>query len=438
MPIVSPALFLGSTIAVSAIVLLFMAGVAWKRPDLANEPLLIPCVFLLLVGEVLYMLQIWTYPGIMWIAYLAFLLIGVGGALILLLWGRAFCMLEVAELMPTLALAFVIGGLIDFILHAIPFSMEATIEAVIMVMVSAVPLEWLLRPRLEASQGAGGSDSSVSQTSRPLGSLRSFLAATWKSSCGALLCLVIIACRWGTAVGTPDFGGMESYYQWQMMGFAVAALILFVLSLALAKRNATLEHLLRFIPVVSAALLILAWFLVLIDKQYFLETSSAMTGAATSWLCCIAWRDVVLFARSQRSPLVYFGVGGGIIFLICILFALIAGVMVETAEYVVPVLCVVYLVMSNFSFGANRLEREATQAQDAVEATSETVDALVSTYHLSPREAEVLPLLAQGHSASFIADELCISLNTVKTHTRRVYDKLGVHTRDELITLIKG
>ena len=51
---------------------------------------------------------------------------------------------------------------------------------------------------------------------------------------------------------------------------------------------------------------------------------------------------------------------------------------------------------------------------------------------LSRREAEVLPLLQQGHSNARIALDLQVGVETVRTHARNIYRKLGVHTRREL------
>lgn len=55
---------------------------------------------------------------------------------------------------------------------------------------------------------------------------------------------------------------------------------------------------------------------------------------------------------------------------------------------------------------------------------------------LSPREAEVLSYLGRGHGSAFIAEELGISENTVRTHVRHIYEKLGVASREELLTLV--
>ncbi|MBN1518881.1 MAG: response regulator transcription factor [Spirochaetales bacterium] len=57
---------------------------------------------------------------------------------------------------------------------------------------------------------------------------------------------------------------------------------------------------------------------------------------------------------------------------------------------------------------------------------------------LSPREKDVYALLVQGCSASDIADRLCVSLSTIKTHTRSIYTKLDLSGRHEAMALHRG
>ena len=57
-------------------------------------------------------------------------------------------------------------------------------------------------------------------------------------------------------------------------------------------------------------------------------------------------------------------------------------------------------------------------------------------YNLTPREAEVMTLLAHGNKSSHIQQELTIGANTVKYHVKNIYAKLGVHSQQELIDLI--
>jgi DNA-binding NarL/FixJ family response regulator len=57
--------------------------------------------------------------------------------------------------------------------------------------------------------------------------------------------------------------------------------------------------------------------------------------------------------------------------------------------------------------------------------------------HLTPREAEVLELLQDGSSNSEIAGELSIGIETVRTHARNIYRKLGIASRRELTRLAR-
>lgn len=56
---------------------------------------------------------------------------------------------------------------------------------------------------------------------------------------------------------------------------------------------------------------------------------------------------------------------------------------------------------------------------------------------ITPREIEVLRLMASGLSNQEIADKLFVSLNTVKTHTSNVFSKLDVQRRTQAIQKAK-
>lgn len=54
---------------------------------------------------------------------------------------------------------------------------------------------------------------------------------------------------------------------------------------------------------------------------------------------------------------------------------------------------------------------------------------------LTEREREVLALLAEGLSNAEIAEQLVISVRTVKSHTGHIYEKLGVSSRSQAVSL---
>lgn len=72
--------------------------------------------------------------------------------------------------------------------------------------------------------------------------------------------------------------------------------------------------------------------------------------------------------------------------------------------------------------------------QPASEAPKQEIDEKeLARLGLSGREQEVLQLMAEGLSNQEIADQLFVSLNTVKTHCSRIFEKLDVRRRTQAI-----
>jgi DNA-binding CsgD family transcriptional regulator len=59
-----------------------------------------------------------------------------------------------------------------------------------------------------------------------------------------------------------------------------------------------------------------------------------------------------------------------------------------------------------------------------------------NTGKLSPSERSVYDLYAKGHAAKEIAEILCLSINTIKTHTKHIYSKLNINSREELLLYV--
>lgn len=60
---------------------------------------------------------------------------------------------------------------------------------------------------------------------------------------------------------------------------------------------------------------------------------------------------------------------------------------------------------------------------------------LADEFGLTPRERDVFALLMRGRSVPYIRDELTVSRDTVATHVKHIYQKAGVHSRQELLDL---
>jgi DNA-binding CsgD family transcriptional regulator len=62
----------------------------------------------------------------------------------------------------------------------------------------------------------------------------------------------------------------------------------------------------------------------------------------------------------------------------------------------------------------------------------------VESLGITPRELEILELIASGLSNKEIATRAFVSENTVKTHSSRLFDKLGARRRTQAFQLAKG
>jgi DNA-binding NarL/FixJ family response regulator len=102
------------------------------------------------------------------------------------------------------------------------------------------------------------------------------------------------------------------------------------------------------------------------------------------------------------------------------------------------------------AFGATACLSKETEARDvlnAIHLASRGLHVLPRTARefglseppgpelLTPREADVLELLQHGRSNAQIAIALNVGVETVRTHARNIYRKLGVRTRRDLATL---
>ncbi|MEC4293704.1 response regulator transcription factor [Adlercreutzia shanghongiae] len=77
-----------------------------------------------------------------------------------------------------------------------------------------------------------------------------------------------------------------------------------------------------------------------------------------------------------------------------------------------------------------------SEIDDSAEHLAIACSLIRRQYELTPREEDVLSLLVQGKSIAEVAQNLVIAKGTAKVHVRHIYEKLSIHTREELKTLV--
>ena len=87
---------------------------------------------------------------------------------------------------------------------------------------------------------------------------------------------------------------------------------------------------------------------------------------------------------------------------------------------------------------ANGSGRPAAPEAVYLDHISKQIAAVRAAYQLSAREAEVAEHIVRGKTVARIAEELIISENTVRMHSKRIYAKLDVHKKQDLIDLVES
>lgn len=106
-----------------------------------------------------------------------------------------------------------------------------------------------------------------------------------------------------------------------------------------------------------------------------------------------------------------------------------------------------FVAMKGFSFeeaisGVRPAHPVSALPDDAAEDhdtshLDQSCDETSAQFGLTPRESDVLRLLARGRTSPVIQEKLFLSHNTVKTHVRHIYAKLNIHSQQELIDIVE-
>lgn len=85
--------------------------------------------------------------------------------------------------------------------------------------------------------------------------------------------------------------------------------------------------------------------------------------------------------------------------------------------------------------GATVPRYDAQQPSSSFDRLPYTCHLIAVEYDLTRREEEILQLLVRGRTASRIAETLCITTATTRTHLRNIYAKLGVHSQQDILDM---
>lgn len=197
-------------------------------------------------------------------------------------------------------------------------------------------------------------------------------------------------------------------------------------------------------PRMAAALLVLLGALLLVDQttltelavpEVIIQSASLSVELLSHFLF---WLAGVMAARTlEWPPLRSTAMAELVMSTAAILFSLILQSVSSLGRFIViAALYGAVAVLMAVVWRTWQAGHEAT-ATSPVNDLAEACALIAAERNLSPREAEVLALLAEGRSRTFIMEKLVISDATVKSHTNHICQKLGVHSKQDLITLVR-
>lgn len=211
---------------------------------------------------------------------------------------------------------------------------------------------------------------------------------------------------------------------------------------------------LRTLYLVVPALLVCSCLFLLFENWGIPFVTYAIAFAAGAWLETVFW---IFFSHSHRSvgfPAIIVWGSGRIAFWLSTFVGLmfwsyqahIAGGIVAnenatiTLTLVMALLSmVVYLfVLPERSVKALGIIGGEAPRADTYHAPDQVFSDIAKEFGLSKRETEVFCLLAKGRDTAYIQEKLFISSGTVCSHRDRIYRKLGIHSKQELLDLVEN
>ncbi|WP_180953007.1 helix-turn-helix transcriptional regulator [Eggerthella timonensis] len=265
-----------------------------------------------------------------------------------------------------------------------------------------------------------------------------------------IVSMAIYSFVWGIMQALPFGGAVEPMSVYHVVYRVAGALIVLVplVQLYLLKNSFNLLSMWYVITTVTTV----SFLMVLVSDGALSSVALTLFATANYLILAYWWIRVVDFTqRSDKPPYVMFAFGWALMLVFTAFGELSAKWIERFGNSLVMLvslgvfLVVVYLI-ALFKPGkqenpAVSAPRVITDTEDAPVSLSEAVELSIERaareYRFTKREKEIVVLLCQGRTLQFCGDKLGISLNTVRGHTKRLYAKLDVHSKEEMLDMLQ-
>lgn len=354
-------------------------------------------------------------------------------------WLRRFEGLALCETLLTTALAGVVGHALALGLWCAPVGPSIAAALLAMAVGGTAPL-WLparLRPRACGGGEAGGDAAEAPGAGEADGGAPGLASYAQVLLAVPVLCLML-RCFTGGSTMLAVNAGAGATDAAVVVAYALAVCALWRWGRGCGAGSLSFAVFRVAIPVLACvALGIKVVPLAPVNEELFRE----VMRVAFRMTVLVTWAFVVYTAQTAGRGVSRLLV---LVWAACVVCAL-AGSLLAPFERdvrmgVLGVVTGVYLVYGALSLGKALIEFNKPVDIDEDPAASlpdldRRSEEIGACYGLTPRENDVLKELARGHSSGYIATAFCISANTARSHMKRIYKKLGVTSREELLEL---
>lgn len=383
-----------------------------------------------------------------WLGVIAWSAHGLSLAFLMFAWALYFSACFDSWTAIVVAVGYVIGFSMFFLYSlTIPFdntasslflgfaSAAATVGMLaFLLFASKMPLHLLKKRQEDGSDAASAKNDTEPQGTSGRAGLKSASRIVYATTCGINFGFAIILLQ---SIGTMSvsYGAIG--------GMAGCIIALIALSAGALNRGADIRRI-GFVPVAAPLL-----FLPLGGMASYILCSIPII-ATSIFTATVSWYSTARKSSSKkRGPIDVFSkekMPGWFGLLIGAIVCEVA-VNASTDVFTVIIAALVALICIAFAFlelctynNTDDQHAIASKTGERSEVPSrrfrDRCDAISQSYGLTPREAEVLVLLAKGYHADSISAELSIARPTTRTHIQHIYQKLTINSQQELIRIV--
>lgn len=412
-----------------AVAVLLFAAVSRKAPRFFTSGISAAVVGALgAVGALLLALTLTAIPSIP-LQFAAMALCACVLGWLYLQWGTFYAKLDLRHAVIYLLLANIGGSALKALTHFVPAEVQC-----VFAMLLPIASVWMCRVALSGVENASAEKAVIRFDSHNMQGL-------WK------VAVTIAAFSFVTAFLVSRFSGNQS--QVPAVDFLLGRLLEMVISGIVLFVVVKLNKPFNFSQLWRIALLVLA--LDMLSQATFPEMTVLRCVESSAWdlIVLFAWLTLSDVAQHSKLPAPWvFGIGWA-----CYTAPFAIGSMMPPAysggEYdavIVVALMFVLLLVSSFCLEMRdqdtkwlfaELRGEPVSAPADYRSLEERCEEVGKQHKLTPRELEIMQLLCKGRTKAYIAETLYLTENTVKGHTKHIYSKLDVHSKQELLDLVE-